>query len=203
MQEFVYLASASPRRKALLAQLGIACRVVPACIDESRRPGEPPDHFVLRLAEEKAAASLSRIGDRTALLIAADTAVVVDREVLGKPRCEDEGVAMLQRLGGRSHDVLTGVVVQGNGRTEKAVSRSLVTFRALAPGEARAYWATGEPADKAGGYAIQGRAAVFIESLHGSYSAVMGLPLFETARALESFGYRVMGPADAGDRGLG
>jgi septum formation protein len=200
MQDSVYLASESPRRKALLAQLGIPCCVLPASIDESRRPGEPPDRFVLRLAAEKAAASQARLDDPTALLIAADTAVVVDREVLGKPRSEDECITMLERLSGRSHEVVTGIAVMGPGRTEAALSRSRVTFRPLAPGEASAYWATGEPADKAGGYAIQGLAAAFIESLHGSYSGVMGLPLFETARALESFGYRVFGPAGAGDR---
>jgi septum formation protein len=198
---FVYLASASPRRRELLAQLGVDCRVVPAAVDESRQPGESAARYVKRLAREKAAAARRALGGVDELVIGADTAVVVDDRILGKPRDGDDAQAMLMALSGRCHEVVTGVAVLGPERGEDAISRSRVCFRVLEPAEARAYWDTGEPVDKAGGYAIQGRAAMFVESLQGSYSGVVGLPLFETARLLAAFDYGLLMPGQDATHG--
>jgi septum formation protein len=238
----LYLASASPRRRELLAQIGVEYRVLPVDLDESPAPGEPPEVYVRRLALDKARAALMllpprdggyaggagadpgkpprtggmggsgalaamapapkpsrRGGAPTAapglgeahgvLILAADTAVVVGTEVLGKPRDAGEAAAMLRRLSGREHRVLSGVALIGSGVDDaSAVSESRVRMRVISEKEIAAYWATGEPADKAGGYAIQGRAAVFVEALTGSYSGVMGLPLFETAALLAAAG---------------
>ncbi len=197
MKDFVYLASASPRRLELLTQLGIACRVLPADVDEARKPGESPARYVLRLAQEKAAASRQQLGDVAEAVIGADTSVVLGASILGKPRDAEHAQAMLASLSGRTHDVITGVAVLSEGRSEQVLSRSQLRFRRISPAEARAYWASGEPADKAGGYAIQGLGAVFVESLQGSYSGVVGLPLFETAALLKSCGYALLdGGAD-------
>jgi len=194
MSRFVYLASASPRRRELLAQLGVNCRVLPAAVDESRKPGESAARYVTRLARQKAAASRLALGPVDELVIGADTAVVLDDRILGKPRDVDDAEATLMALSGRRHEVVTGVAVLGPGQCEHALSRSRVLFRALEPAEARAYWATGEPADKAGAYAVQGRGAMFVESLEGSYSGVVGLPLYETAQLLSAFGYGLLLP---------
>lgn len=191
MSRFVYLASASPRRRELLAQLGVDCRVVPASLDESRKPGESPARYVRRLAREKAAASRLALGDVPEPVIGADTAVVIDDRILGKPKDRDDAESMLLALSGRCHQVITGVALLGPDGSADALSRSRVRFRELSPAEARAYWDTGEPADKAGAYAIQGLGAVFVESIQGSYSGVVGLPLFETAQLLAGFGYGV------------
>ncbi len=186
----LYLASASPRRRELLAQIGVQCRVLPVDLDESPIPGEVPEDFVRRLALDKARAALTLLGKADgALVLAADTAVVVDAEVFGKPRDAGEAAAMLRRLAGREHRVLSGIALIGPGLVERcAVSESRVRMRPIAEAEIAAYWATGEPADKAGGYAVQGLAAVFIVALEGSYSGVMGLPLFETAALLAEAG---------------
>jgi septum formation protein len=188
----LYLASASPRRRQLLAQVGIGCTVLPADIDESRLPGEPPGDYVLRLALAKARAARGRAPRPDVPVLAADTAVVVDGEVLGKPGSAEEGARMLGLLSGRAHRVLTAVAVVSARGESVAVSASEVEFRALAPAEIAAYWRTGEPADKAGGYAVQGLGAVFISALRGSFSGVMGLPLFETARLLADHGIAVL-----------
>jgi septum formation protein len=186
----LYLASASPRRRELLAQIGVQCRVLPVDLDESPAPGEAPEAYVRRVALDKARAALMLLGRVEGFLIlAADTAVVVGTQVLGKPRNAADAAAMLRCLAGREHRVLSGVALIGPGQAERsAVSESRVRMRAIAEAEIAAYWATGEPVDKAGGYAIQGRAAVFVEALSGSYSGVMGLPLFETAALLAAAG---------------
>jgi septum formation protein len=181
----IHLASLSPRRRALLAQIGIRHDVVPVVVDEATRPGEAPAEYVLRLALAKARAGRARQDDRPVL--GADTAVVVEDRILGKPRDRDDALAMLATLSGREHRVLTAVALVG-GREETRLSVSHVRFRVVAAAEAAAYWETGEPADKAGGYAVQGLGAIFVESIAGSYSGVMGLPLFETGELLRRAG---------------
>ena len=184
---FVYLASGSPRRRELLAQLGIACEVLRVAVDETPRPGEKADDLVCRLAAAKARAGMELPRVRPAPVVAADTAVALGAELFGKPVDEADAVRMLTRLGGRTHEVWTAVAIAEAGRERVELSRSEVSFRAIDAREAAAYWRTGEPVDKAGGYGIQGLGAIFISALKGSYSGVMGLPLFETARLLESF----------------
>ena len=186
----IYLASASPRRRELLAQIGVTCQVLPVDLDESPEPGESAEHYVGRLALDKARAALTLLGKgECTLILAADTAVVVGADILGKPRDAADAAAMLRRLSGGEHRVLSGVALIGaDGRETSALSESRVRMRRIFDAEMAAYWATGEPADKAGGYAIQGRAAVFVEALSGSYSGVMGLPLFETAALLAAAG---------------
>jgi len=187
--DFVYLASASPRRRALLAQIGVPFQVLTVTVDEARLPGEAPDAYVLRVAREKADAGWqARPLRHPSPVLAADTTVVLDGRILAKPADRSDGERMLRELGGRTHAVLTAVAVATAEGLISRTSRSEVTFRAISAAEARDYWATGEPRDKAGGYAVQGGAAVFIADLRGSYSGVMGLPLFETAELLEQAG---------------
>jgi len=189
------LASASPRRAALLRQIGVAHCVVRPEVDESSRPGEPVEALVQRLAEAKARAGLAlRPEGFVGPVLGADTLVVLDGEPLGKPAGRDEALAMLERLSGRTHEVLTAVSLADADRSEVRLSRSEVRFRVIPPQERAAYWATGEPRDKAGGYAIQGLGAIFVADLVGSYSGVMGLPLFETAELLDRFGVPVLQP---------
>lgn len=178
------LASASPRRTALLHQIGVAHEVLSVDVDESARAHEPPRQLVARLARSKALAGLrARSGQVWSL--GADTLVVLDGQVFGKPRDEADAMAMLLALGGHTHQVLTAVAVAGpQGRLEEALSVTQVTMRPVDAAQAAAYWASGEPAGKAGAYAVQGRAALFIERIEGSYSGVMGLPLYETGRIL-------------------
>jgi septum formation protein len=189
----IYLASQSPRRRELLTQIGVRFQVLPVDVHEAPDAGESAQDYVRRVALDKAragAASPQRRLDRPVL--GSDTEVVVDGEVQGKPRDAEHGLAMLARLSGRSHQVLSAVALVRDGREEVVLSASTVYFRPLSDTEIRAYWATGEPADKAGGYAIQGRAAVFVERLEGSFSGVMGLPLYETAMLLKQFGVDVV-----------
>jgi septum formation protein len=186
MKPLIYLASRSPRRRELLHQIGVPHETVESDIDETPRPGEAPSEFVIRIALEKARAGRESAGPRLPLL-AADTAVVVDDEILGKPGNRDEALAMMERLSERSHKVLTGVALLDEGAHSR-LSVSRVTFRAVSRQEAEAYWKSGEPADKAGGYGIQGIGAMFISRLEGSYSGVMGLPLYETAELLRIAG---------------
>ena len=177
----VLLASASPRRSELLRQVGIAHAVRPVGIDESVRAGEAPSAYVLRLAEEKAAALWRELGPaQRRPVLAADTTVALEGEIFGKPGSLDEARVMLGRLSGRTHEVHTAVAVLHAGGAAARLSSSTVTFRELARAEIDWYWHTGEPADKAGGYAVQGRAAAFISHIAGSYSGIMGLPLYET-----------------------
>jgi septum formation protein len=181
----IALASRSPRRRELLAQIGVRHRVVDVDVDESPRPAEVPAEYVLRLALAKARAARGR--EPGLPVLGADTAVVVDDAILGKPADRADALAMLARLSGREHRVLTAVALVGD-REATRLSVSHVRFRAVGPDEAAAYWATNEPADKAGAYAIQGLGALFVESLTGSHSGVMGLPLFETAELLRHAG---------------
>jgi septum formation protein len=186
---FIYLASGSPRRRKLLQQIGASFQVIGADLDETARRGEAPSAYVSRLAEAKATVGWERSRDSgSAPVLAADTAVVLDGRILGKPAGMSDAIAMLLELSGRTHEVLTAVALRTTAELQVKVSRSEVTFRSIDPGEARAYWDTGEPADKAGAYAIQGYAAIFISDLKGSYSGVMGLPLFETAALLKAAG---------------
>ena len=178
----VCLASVSPRRQALLTQIGVRYVVAAADIDETVRGAERADEYVLRMARDKALAVCAR-GSLLPVL-AADTTVVLDGQICGKPAGEADGVALLQRLAGRTHQVLTAVALADSSGVRERLSASEVRFRAISRAECLAYWASGEPRDKAGGYAIQGLGAVFIEHLSGSYSGVMGLPLFETAELL-------------------
>lgn len=183
------LASASPRRRQLLSQIGIRFRLAPQHIDETRRAGETPETFALRMSREKAVAALTASAlDNGAVVLASDTVVVCDDEVLGKPKHKADGLRMLNLLSDREHRVLTAVTVATATREQSLMVDSRVRFRQIDRPEAERYWDTGEPVDKAGAYAIQGRAAVFVKSLSGSYSGVMGLPLFETAQLLDAFG---------------
>ena len=184
----VYLASRSPRRSELLRQIGVAHRLLDVEVDESPRAGESPGDYVLRLAAEKAAAGREVLRDRRdVLVLGADTAVVIDDEILGKPRDRGHALTMLAALSGTTHRVFSGVAVIGE-TLQTRLSVSEVSFRRIDRAEAEAYWASGEPCDKAGGYAIQGVGAVFVSDLHGSYSGVMGLPLYETAELLGNQG---------------
>jgi septum formation protein len=185
-KDFIYLASASPRRRALLAQINVPFRVREPDIDERRLPEEPPDRYVLRVATAKAEAvwRAEPAAERRPVL-AADTVVVLEGRTLGKPVDERAAVAMLGALSGRSHEVLTAVVLRGHEHTAQRLSVSEVRMRAISEAERHAYCRGGEPLDKAGAYGIQGQAAVFVESMRGSYSGVMGLPLYETACLLE------------------
>jgi septum formation protein len=187
-KDFVYLASASPRRSELLRQIGVPFQVRPAAIPEDRNPGEPAETYVVRLAAAKAETIWAASAGDARPVLAADTAVVLDGEVLGKPESEEEAVAMLERLSGRTHRVLTAVALRDAAGLETRLCRSEVRFRATTAEERHAYCRTGEPFDKAGGYGIQGQAAVFVEELKGSYSGVVGLPLFETAALLARCG---------------
>jgi len=185
----IYLASGSPRRRELLRQIGVSFRVIGADLDETAFADEPPLAYVARLAQAKATVGWERSRDSgDAPVLAADTAVVLDGRILGKPAGMNEAIAMLLQLSGRTHEVLTAIALRTAGGLQVRLSHSAVTFRSIEPGEARLYWETGEPADKAGAYAIQGYAAIFISDLKGSYSGVMGLPLFETAALLNAAG---------------
>jgi len=180
------LASASPRRRQLLEMLGLDHRVVPPDVDETRRPGEVPADYVVRLAREKAGVVAAR--EPPALVLAADTTVVLGTELFGKPETPGEAEEMLQRLSGRTHQVYTGVALAGGHRVEAALDVSDVTFRSLADAEIADYVETGEPMDKAGAYAIQGRGAALIEGIRGDFFGVMGLPLRLVLELLERFG---------------
>lgn len=189
---FIYLASASPRRCELLGQLGMTFEQVPADIDETPLNGEPPEDYVLRMALEKAHAAAATLDTPHVPVLGADTSVVVDGVILGKPEDRDHAVSMLTRLSDTSHRVLSAVAIVGGGREATELSVTDVQFRKLSSSEIAAYWDKGEPEGKAGAYAIQGLGALFIENIQGSYSGVMGLPLFETGRLLESFGYSLL-----------
>ena len=186
-KDFVYLASASPRRSELLRQIGVRFTVRAAAIPEEQLPRETPEAYVVRLAAAKAEAVWAAVYDSQPVL-GADTAVVLDDEVLGKPADAAEAAAMLERLSGRTHRVLTAVALRHAGGIDTRFSDSEVRFRATTAAERLAYCRTGEPFDKAGGYGIQGHAAVFVEELRGSYSGVVGLPLHETAALLKRCG---------------
>jgi septum formation protein len=187
----IYLASASPRRRELLEQLGLSLERIHADIDESVRHGEAAADYTLRLAEEKAAAGW-QVVQQGALpshpLLAADTTVTLGGEIFGKPADADDARRMLRAFSGRRHQVVTALAVRQGEQVESAVSITEVTFRRLSASDIERYLATGEPFDKAGAYGIQGKAGVFVERIDGSFTGVMGLPLFETAQLLGRFG---------------
>lgn len=198
----IYLASRSPRRRELLRQIGVSFEIIPlreaprypADVDETPSAGEVPDAYVLRVALEKAQAAVAitrarRLASRPVL--AADTTVVCDGAILGKPENAAAAALMLASLAGRVHRVLTAIAVTTGEVTETRVSESQVWFRAMSPEEIRRYIASGEPTDKAGAYAVQGRAAAFITRIEGSYSGIMGLPLAETAELLRGHGISI------------
>jgi septum formation protein len=187
----LYLASQSPRRRELLSQLGLDHGLLEVDVPEHRQPGEPAVDYVSRVAREKAGAGLLQVMSAPrALVLGADTEVVLDDVVYGKPRDAADAARMLGELSGRSHRVITSVWLVSADREEHAIQESEVRFAALDPADVAAYVATGECMGKAGAYAVQGRAAAFIEHLSGSYSGVMGLPLHETWKLLRRFAAR-------------
>jgi len=202
MSKQVYLASQSPRRRDLLRQIGLAPIILPLRnapgrmdVDETPLPEEKALDYVQRLARAKGESALKALSGRRLVpmpIITADTTVTLDGAILGKPANTEEAAAMLRRYSGRSHTVLTAVGVACKGEIQVAVSESEVSFKPLTEAEIAAYIDTREPFDKAGGYGIQGHAAVFVERISGSYSGVMGLPLYETAELLRGVGFSVL-----------
>ena len=197
----IYLASASPRRSALLRQIFVPHQILIPNVDESRQPGESPADYVVRLARAKAQRIWERLKpDERKPVLAADTTVALGDEIFGKPVDRADGVAMLQRLSGRIHQVFTAVAVCHAEGLQSALSVSEVTFRALTLADCQAYWNSGEPQDKAGGYAVQGLAAAFITRLSGSFSGVMGLPLAETTQLLAPLGWSLSAATDESEQ---
>lgn len=199
----IYLASRSPRRRELLAQIGVGFDLLLLRddlargndVDESHLPGENPHDYVQRISHLKAEVGWLRVQQRRLPhfpVLAADTAVVLNDRIMGKPANRDEAIEMLLALSGKRHEVLTAVAVAHAGRIEQKLSATIVQFGKLTDHAVRRYAMTGEPFDKAGAYAIQGHAAAFIEKIEGSYSGVMGLPLYETAELLASFGVDIL-----------
>lgn len=191
----IYLASRSPRRGELLGQLGVRFEVLPSDLDESVMPDESPEHYVLRLAREKAQACMQRLEQQGLPLypvLAADTTVCIDGVILGKPESDADAACMLRRMADRWHVVHTAVAVSNGHRLEVALSSTQVELAPLSEVEIAAYIASGEPHDKAGGYGIQGLAGAFVRRIEGSYSGVMGLPVYETTQLLKKFGVHVL-----------
>jgi septum formation protein len=186
----IYLASQSPRRRELLDQIGVAYQVVSVEVEECRQEGELAADYVQRLSLDKAQAGANVYDDKPVL--GADTIVVLEGDVLEKPDSEAHAVSMLLRLSGCTHQVMTAVSLVFQGKKATCMNTTSVRFRPISAQEARQYWLTGEPKDKAGGYGIQGVGAVFVESILGSYSSVVGLPLFETATLLRDFDITVL-----------
>jgi septum formation protein len=184
----LHLASQSPRRQDILRSLGLSFTASGVDVDEQRLENELPEVMVLRLARAKAMAANV---DSSRIVVGADTLVVLEDVVFGKPKGRDEGLAMLASLSARTHRVMTGVAVLASGEVKTAVSVTEVRFREICPDEALAYWHSGEPCDKAGAYAIQGRGGIFVETISGSYSGVVGLPVYETSRLLCNAGLGV------------
>jgi len=182
---FVYLASQSPRRRELLEQIGVSYETLLVDVEEKKQCDESPADYVRRLSQEKATAGVKVKNDQPVL--GADTVVVLNEQVLEKPTSEQDAINMLLSLSGNTHQVMTAVTIILGQRSETQVNVTSVRFRAISEKEARDYWQTGEPKDKAGAYGIQGKAAMFVEEIQGSYSSVVGLPLFETAELLTIF----------------
>jgi septum formation protein len=183
----LHLASTSPRRREILQSLGIEFEIARVETDESQQKDESAEDLVLRLAIAKAEAATG-----AEYVLGSDTVVVLDDRVLGKPKDADDAVDMLLALSGRSHSVFTGVALKTPNGTRVVLSKTDVRFREIDRDEAIRYWHSGEPADKAGGYGIQGRGGMFVEAINGSYSGVMGLPVFETVELLKSAGIEVL-----------
>lgn len=191
MSFHIYLASRSPRRGELLTQIGVTFDVLPSDVDESVLPDEAPEHYVMRLAREKALVCVQRLaaqGRDDRPVLAADTTVCIDGMILGKPEDDADAAAMLRRMADRWHAVHTAVAVAHGGRVEVALSSTQVELAPLSEAEIAAYIGSGEPRDKAGSYGIQGLAGTFVRRIEGSYSGVMGLPIYETAQLLKQFG---------------
>lgn len=196
MSSNIYLASASPRRRELLSQLGILIEVLRTDIDETPQPGEAPLAYTERLARDKADAGwqqVQKFGLPERPLLAADTTVVLDGAIIGKPESADHARQILRQLSGREHQVLTSVAIKLGARCSVATSSSSVLFRPLQDNEIDHYVISGEPMDKAGAYGIQGVAAMFVSEIHGSYTGIVGLPLAETVLLLREYGIEVMG----------
>ncbi|MEX2124311.1 MAG: nucleoside triphosphate pyrophosphatase [Woeseia sp.] len=196
----LHLASASPRRREILAALGVRHTWGGVDIDETPLPGEAADELALRLALGKAGACREMRADEPVIL-GADTVVTLDGRIFGKSATEDEALFMLSQLSGRTHRVVTAVALNVSGREFTAVSHSDVQMRQIEPNEALAYWRSGEPAGKAGAYAIQGLGGVFVAAVSGSYSGVVGLPVYETAGLLKHAGIDLLCITDTGRRG--
>lgn len=185
----LYLASSSPRRAELMQQLNLRFETVISPIEETMLPQESPQSFVLRMAVEKAFAGYNKLPGADIWVVGSDTAVLLEQKVFGKPKHEMDAKRMLQQLSGRTHQVLSSVAVLTDGEVFSALNVTEVTFNALSEVDIDDYWLTGEPEGKAGAYAIQGMAAKFINNINGSYSGVMGLPLFELDQLLTQSGY--------------
>jgi len=196
----IYLASRSSRRRELLKQIGVSFEVLllregpqrAVDFDETPLPDEIPSDYVVRIAQAKAEAGWARLGQRRLMrfpVLSADTTVALDMQILGKPADREQAMAFLRQLSGKTHQVHSAVAVKFDNQIEVSLSTTEVQFRDLEEQEIRQYVTSGEPQDKAGGYAIQGRGAVFVRAIAGSYSGVMGLPLYETSRLLAKFGY--------------
>lgn len=186
----LYLASKSPRRRELLQQIGVPHQVIAADVAEVPRTQESPRDYVQRLAREKAEAGYANVQRLQLALkpvLGADTIVVINNEILEKPRSAAHAAAMLRQLAGTTHEVMTAVALVDAAKVSVKLSLTEVTFRALTEAEIAAYWLTGEPCDKAGGYGIQGLGAVFVQQIHGSYSGVVGLPIAQTLELLQEF----------------
>ena len=183
----VILASQSPRRLELLQQIGVCPEVHPAHIDETPLSDESPEDYVNRLARSKAESVAQHCTG--SLVIGSDTSVVIDQQILGKPESRDHFFAMFKRLSGAKHQVMTAVAVTDGQQTRSEVVITQVSFYPINEGEIERYWLSGEPQDKAGGYGIQGLGALFVKEIQGSYSAVVGLPIAETSKILEKFGF--------------
>jgi septum formation protein len=183
----LHLASTSPRRREILQSLGVEFEIAKVATDESPLPGESARELVLMLAVAKAEAATG-----AEFVLGSDTVVVLDEHILGKPADADEAIDMLLALSGRSHSVLTGVALKTPQGTRTVLSVTDVQFREIDRDEAIRYWQSGEPADKAGGYGIQGLGGMFVQAINGSYSGVMGLPVFETVELLKSAGIEVL-----------
>ncbi len=192
----IILASASPRRSELLEQIGVRFTILATDIDESRLNNESPDDYVSRLALEKSRAGFSR-QDKALPSLGADTIVVCERQIFGKPKDQADAAAMLMALSGKVHTVMSAVAVSQGPCSSSRLTKTLVRFRTISQSECQTYWQTGEPQGKAGGYAIQGRGAIFVDHIEGSYSAVVGLPLSETAEILGEFGIPLWTPESA------
>jgi len=190
----LHLASASPRRREILTALGLEFTFGGTGADESAAAGESVSGLVLRLAAAKAGAAFDT-GEHAVPVLGADTIVVLDERIFGKPESQDDALDMLDCLSGRTHQVLTGVAVVTSAGLQTAASATDVQFRQIDPDEAAAYWHSGEPAGKAGAYAVQGLGGIFVKSIQGSYSGVVGLPVYETAKLLQDAGVVLPGSA--------
>ncbi|GBU10021.1 septum formation inhibitor [Gammaproteobacteria bacterium] len=190
----LFLGSSSPRRKTLLAQLGLDFRIHASSINERILNGEKPMSYVKRMAAWKALTAFKEINEADALIISADTSVIIDNRILGKPLDFEDFLQTMKILAGRTHQVYTAVCITDGKNKEDVVSISDVSFKELELSEIKAYWDCGEPLDKAGGYGIQGLGSLFISQITGSYSGIMGLPLYETAAMLKKFGINPLPP---------